>query len=470
MIPICVDLDGTLIRSDILMEAILLLIRKNPLYFFMLPLWLLRGKAFLKSQVAQRTHINARSLPYHQELLFWLSAEKAKGRPLWLATASNRIHGEAVAEHLGIFDGVSSSSDRLNLSGPRKAADLVDRFGVQGFDYCGNSHADLAIWHQARKSILVNANRALEHRVNALGNLEKVFISKKNTLYAMLKAIRPYQWTKNLLLFLPMIAAQKVSEGVTVVQMVVAFFSFSLCASSVYLLNDLFDLEADREHPLKRKRPFASGALPVVQGFWLTPLFIGCALIFSMLLPVRFSVALLLYYSLTLAYSFKLKRIVIIDIMMLALLYTVRIVAGAVAFKVPLSFWILLFSVFLFLSLALIKRYAELETLRRKGKLTASGRGYHVEDLAMLQSFGTSAGYMSVLVLGLYINSPAVESLYRYPERIWLICMLLLYWLSRAWMKAHRGKMHEDPLVFALRDKVSWAVGGASLLVFWMAR
>jgi len=467
--PLCVDLDGTLIHSDILLESLVCLLRKNPLYLFLFPFWLMKGKASFKAKIACRTHLKMDSLPYYQEFLSWLISEKEKGRDLWLATASHRIQADAVADHLGIFEGVLASSDRINLSGARKAMELVKRFGEEGFDYCGNDRVDLAIWRHARNAIVVNGDQWIKRKLSTLGKLHKDFPSSASRLKSIIMAARPHQWTKNILLFVPLIAAHKFDLKIWLNHGVPAFAAFSFCASSVYLLNDMVDLEADREHPLKRHRPFASGALSLIYGFWAVPILILFAMLSAISLPRQFTFFLAGYLGLTLVYSLFLKRMEIIDVMALAMLYTIRIVAGAAAVSVPLSFWLLLFSVFLFLSLALVKRYAELQTLRENGKLAAAGRGYHVEDLSMLLGFGASAGYMSVLVLGLYINSPVVESLYRYPMAIWMICILLLFWINRIWMKAHRGLMHDDPLIFSLKDSMSWGIGILSLISFWMA-
>ncbi len=457
-VPLCVDLDGTLVRTDLLLESLLVLARRSPLLLFLVPLWLLRGRAVLKEEIARRVTVDPAVLPYAGEFLAWLQAQRAQGRALWLCTASNHRLAEPVAEHLGIFAGVLASDATLNLSGERKGAVLVERFGAQGFDYCGDRAADLPVWRRARAGIVCGVAR-LALRAAEVTTVERSFPSRAGTLRPLVKALRPHQWAKNVLVFLPLLGAHRFGDRGRALATVLAFAAFGVCASSVYVLNDLLDLDADRRHPRKSRRPFASGDLSIRGGLLAFPaLLLGAALL-SAPLPGRFALTLAAYYGLTLAYSFRLKRILLLDTLTLAGLYTIRLVAGAAAAEVPLSFWLLLLSVFLFLSLALVKRYAELHALLGSGQLQSSGRGYRVEDLPLLQSLGAAAGYLSVLVLALYINHPEIEGLYRRPKAIWAICVLLLYWVSRVWVKAHRGEMHDDPVVFALRDRVSLGLG-----------
>lgn len=457
-VPLCVDLDGTLIHSDLLLESLLLLVKKNPLYLFAALLWVFRGKAYLKAEISRRVNLNPATLPYNKNFFDWISKQKESGRQVWLCTASNHRLANLVALHLGIFDGVISSSDSENLSGAAKAKRLTDRFGEGQFDYCGNHHVDISVWAVSRGAVLVNASAKLAARAKHIAQVLAFFPGNKRYLQALLKALRVHQWAKNVLLLIPVAAAHKFEGLHSLTLLAIAFLAFSLCASSVYLLNDLLDLEVDRQHLSKKSRPFASGNLSLLVGIFLTPTLLLSAIALSLFLPREFSLVLLFYYTLTLAYSFWLKRIVLFDIVTLAGLYTIRIVAGAAAVNVPVSFWLLLFSVFLFLSLALLKRYAELDSIRRQSKPDASGRGYNVEDLPILHSLGTAAGYMCIVILALYINSPAVEMLYREPKYIWLLCIVLLYWVTRMWLMAYRGVMHDDPVLFALKDKTSLGI------------
>ncbi|MBC7701994.1 UbiA family prenyltransferase [Aquabacterium sp.] len=469
-IPLCVDLDGTLIHSDLLFESFLLLVKQNPLYLFLVPLWLLGGKAKLKAEIARRVQLNGAALPYSESFVDWLKAQKSQGREIWLCTASDQRMAQAVAHHVGLFDGVLASDGQTNLSGSNKAQQLVQRFGERGFDYCGNHHVDLKVWQHARAAIVVNAKPGLEASARACTQVDAVFQPPKSGIKVALKALRVHQWAKNALIFVPLAAAHRLQDMPTLVAGLVAFVAFSLCASSVYLLNDMLDLEAARQHPRKCKRPFAAGTLSLLFGLVAAPVLLLISLALALaLLPLKFLAVLGAYYLVTLAYSFGLKRLVMIDVLTLAGLYTVRIVAGAAATGIPLSFWLLLFAIFIFLSLAIVKRYAELLAMRKQGQLKASGRGYQVEDLALLQSLGSSSGYISILVLALYVNSPDIAVLYGHPKVVWMLCPIMLYWVSRVWMQTHRGHMHDDPLVFALKDRVSLLTGAAAAAVLWLA-
>jgi 4-hydroxybenzoate polyprenyltransferase len=458
-IPLCVDLDGTLICGDLLLESTLLLIKRNPLYVFLIPWWLLHGKARLKAEIAKRVTLNPAALPYNEPFFTWIAAQKVNGRPLWLCTASNHRLAESVASHLGIFDGVISSSDTENMSGRNKAMRLVQKFGARRFDYCGNDPMDLDVWRVSQGAIIVNGSPDLEAQAKSHTKILFSFPKRSRLVRAAMKALRPHQWAKNMLLFIPLAAAHQVGDLDMFLNACLAFVAFGLCASSVYLLNDMLDLEADRQHLRKKHRPFAAGDLSLLFGFILVPSLFAAAVAVALELPHDFLVVLLCYYALTLAYSFGLKCVELVDTIMLAALYTIRIVAGAAAVGVPLTFWLLLFSVFLFLSLALVKRYAELDLMLRQGKGKAAGRGYLVEDLSILNSLGSASGYICIIILALYINSPDVEALYNHPQLLWLLCILLLYWISHVWLKAHRGAMHDDPLVFALKDRTSVVVG-----------
>jgi 4-hydroxybenzoate polyprenyltransferase/phosphoserine phosphatase len=458
-VPLCVDLDGTLILSDLLLESMLLLIKRNPLYLLRIPFWLLRGKAALKAEIAARVSVNPAALPYNRELIEWLRSELGAGRRLWLCTAANERLAQDVAGHLGFFEGVIASDRSTNVAGARKASRLVERFGERGFDYCGNERRDLAIWRHANGAIVIRGGASLEREAAQNAPVLRSFPSRVKGLRALVRALRPHQWAKNALILVPLLAAHIAGHPRALTAGLLAVVAFCLCASSVYILNDLLDLEADRAHQRKSKRPFAAGDLSILVGLSLAPMLLILAALIALFLPAKFQLVFASYYLLTLAYSFALKGRVLIDAMTLAGLYTLRIIAGAAAVAVALSFWLLLFSIFLFLSLAFVKRFAELDSLRRQQRLRAEGRGYHVEDLPLLQSLGIASGYLSVLVLALYINSPAIEGLYRRPKFVWMLCVLMLYWISRVWMKAQRGSMHDDPVVFALKDRVSLVVG-----------
>lgn len=459
-----VDLDGTLIHTDMLHESALKLFRDRPLDTLRIPLWLSRGKAVLKEQLASRTHVDPKTLPYNTALLSWLKGQKSEGRRLVLCTASDRSIADGIARHLDLFDEVMASDGTLNLAGPRKAQALVARFGDKGFDYAGNSEADLAVWAHARQAIVVEAPAGLVQKAAAVSTVSQVFERRPTGPSAWRRVLRVHQWLKNLLLFVPLIAAHDVYNLEAWGALVLAFFSFSLCASSVYIANDLMDLESDRLHPRKRLRPFASGLVPAWQGVLLAPFLLLASLGLGLMVGTMFLSWLLFYFSLTCAYSWMLKRLLLVDCLTLAMLYTLRIVSGAAAINQNLSFWLLAFSVFLFLSLAFVKRYAELQVHKRaSGKV--HGRGYQVADAPIIQAMGIVAGYASVLVLALYVNSDAVITLYDHPKMIWGAVPVMLFWISWMWMHAHRGEMHDDPLVFAVKDRTSQMAALAFALV-----
>ena len=455
-IPLCVDLDGTLLRSDLLLESALALLRRNPLYAFCFLVWLGRGKANLKRQIAQRAQPDIGTLPYDQRVLDWLRASTQRRRIL--CTAADARLAQAVADHVGGFDEILASDGERNLAGRGKADILLARYGERGFDYAGNAAADLHVWRHARRAIVVNARPGLEARARAACEVERVFEPDGARWRTWLVALRLHQWPKNLLVFVPLLAAHRLLDPAAVLNSVIAFFAFCLCASAAYVLNDLLDLDADRRHPRKRLRPFAAGRLPIGAGLAAAPLLTLAAFAVASLLPARFLPVLLAYGVTTLTYSLLLKRIAMLDVVTLAALYTIRIIGGAVAIPVPASFWLLTFSMFLFLSLAMVKRYAEVQRVAATAQTHVAGRGYHVGDLALIQSLGVGSGLLSVLVLAFYIDSTASEALYRRYHLLWLLTPLLLYWISRVWLLARRGRMHDDPVVFALTDKVSLGV------------
>jgi 4-hydroxybenzoate polyprenyltransferase len=470
--PLVIDLDGTLLHSDLLIESGLAHIRGKPFQALHPLLWLIQGKARLKEKLAHSAKIDVSTLPYNDQVLSLITEERAKGRSLILATASHKIYAAQIAEHLGLFDRVLATEGRTNLSAENKRDLLVAEFGESGFDYMGNSHDDLPVWKSARHAFIVNPEKGLETKAQKLGNVEAVITTPSaNRFRLWAKELRFHQWLKNLLIFVPLLASHELSQVNLVVNGLLAFLFFGMCASSVYLLNDLLDLADDRHHSSKRHRPFASGSLSVKSGLLAFPILLAAAFAGSIwLLPWQFGAALASYYLLTLAYSVALKRLMMVDVIALGMLYTLRIIAGTFAFGVSLTFWMLAFSMFIFLSLALVKRYAELREAKLRGKTEKTrGRGYYPDDLEMIASLGGASGYLSVMVLALYIQEPKTVALYRHPELIWLSCPLLLFWISRTWMLTHRGHMHDDPVVFAIKDRVSLTVGLLFAATFWFA-
>lgn len=463
--PLVVDLDGTLLRTDMLHESTIRVARERPLTLLQIPGWLAQGKALLKAQLAQRVELDVSQLPFHGEFLAWLRAQHAAGRQLVLCTASDERYANAVAQHLGIFKDVLASDGRTNLSGTRKAQALVDRYGVGGFDYAGNHASDLAVWQHAQRAVVVNAPPQLVKRAARRAPVERVFERAALSLATLGRMLRVHQWMKNLLLFIPLLGAHAFNDIERWGDTVLAFLAFSLCASAVYIGNDLLDLESDRLHPRKRFRPFASGEAPILWGVLFAPLLLAVSIVLGMVVGPAFTAALAVYFLITAAYSLGLKRIILLDCIVLALLYTLRIIAGTAAAHVEMSFWLLAFSVFLFLSLAFVKRYAELHVQQATGLEKAHGRGYVTSDSGLVQTMGITAGYGAALVLALYLHSDEVLRLYETPAFIWGAIPALLFWISWMWLQAHRGNMHDDPVVFALKDKASLAAGAVFVAV-----
>lgn len=459
-LPLVVDLDGTLIRTDTLHEQALVLAKTQPFKTLLLPAWLVAGKAHLKQQLARQVSLDPTTLPYNEPLLDWLQSERQAGRRLVLCTAADARTAQAIAQHLGIFDEIMASDGKTNLGAARKAASLRQRFGHQGFDYVGNSRDDLPVWQAARQAIVVNAPASVLKAAQEHGNVGHVMPNRAPTLRDIARMMRLHQWLKNLLLFVPLLAAHQFTQGAAWGHVLLAFFSFSLCASAVYISNDLLDLASDRLHPRKRRRPFASGAVPVAWGVVISPLLALASMALALAVGTHFLAWLAVYFALTCWYSVTLKRLVLLDCMTLACLYTLRIIAGGAASALPLSPWLLAVSGFVFLSLSFLKRHTELRPLVERGETAAAhGRGYIAQDAALVQMFGVAAGYASAVVLALYLHGNTVQALYRQPHAILVTVGVLVYWISWMWLQSHRGEMHDDPVVFAVKDKISLACG-----------
>ncbi len=479
-VPLCVDLDGTLVKSDTLIDSTLALARQHPAQLLKLPAWLGEGKAALKRHITSSVELDVEHLPYNQQLLEFLREEHAGGRMIYLATAADYALAQRVADHLGLFAGVFASDGSTNLAGSNKLAAFRDRFG-DNFCYIGNARPDLPLLCACLQPMVANPTRGLSSSLRSANvTLHRTFTETTATHKAWLKAIRLHQWAKNVLLFLPLLLAHSRSLGL-LAGATVAFLSFGLCASATYIINDLLDIEADRIHPRKRRRPFASGDLSALQGVAVVLLFfllaLGLALAVPRVIaavspalalahPFKFVEWLGIYTVTTLAYSLRLKRALLIDVIVLSGLYTIRILAGSAATGVSVSTWLAGFSIFFFLSLAFVKRFAELENLRARGGVTSKGRGYHIDDIEQLRSFGSASAYASVVVFTLYIsNLSNATELYGHVNRLWLLVPVLLLWLSRLWLLASRGQLDEDPVVYAITDKRSLALGVVVLVI-----
>jgi 4-hydroxybenzoate polyprenyltransferase/phosphoserine phosphatase len=467
--PLCVDLDGTLVKSDTFVDSLMVLARRQPLAFLRTPAWALQGKAHFKSQVASRVALDVAHLPYNRPLLDYLKDERAAGRRLYLVTGADRVLAQSVAAHLGIFDEVMASDGAVNLTGHNKLQHLQQRFASDGFDYIGNALPDLPLLTSAQRAMVANPDIRLKSALKGRNiEVSKNFLDRSRAPAALAKALRVHQWAKNLLVFLPLLLAHTIRLGL-VLTTVAAFFCFSFLASATYILNDLLDLEADRVHLNKRQRAFAAGDLSVATGLAISVLLAAVAFTMAAYLPPKFLVFLLFYLVTTMVYSLVFKRIVLVDVIILAGLYTVRMVAGAAATQTTISPWLAAFSIFFFLSLAMVKRFSELQNLQSHHMNPASGRGYLLSDIEQLRSFGTSSAYASIVIFTLYINGRDVTALYHHPNRMWLITPLMILWVSRVWLLASRGLLDEDPVIFALKDRMSLLLGLGVALVAYSA-
>ena len=467
-IPLVVDLDGTLLRTDLLLEATLRLIKQKPWLALLLPIWLLKGRAYLKSRIFHMVEIDVSLLPLHGELLTWLREEKSRGRRLILATGSDYQKACSVAEPLGLFDLVLGSNGERNLTAGKKLRLLVETCGDQ-FDYVGNSSSDLEIWRSCRHAVLVNAPTRVERSARRSAHVIQVFPAALSSIRGALQATRCHHWVKNLLLFVPAITSHTIFDETIAEKSSLAFLSFSLCASAAYIVNDLLDLEEDRRHEIKKHRPFASGQISIGSGMLLA---LACLLIgagIAGFLPRGFLTVLVIYFVLTCLYSFFLKRLLLVHVLTLALLYTLRIVAGSQATGIVLSLWLLSFAFFLFLSLAFLKRASDLVQHRAQDRDVVPGRGYTTTDLEAVSIAGMCSGFLSSLVLTLYINSDSVQLLYRRPALLWGLQPILLYYVTRLWIICQRGELIDDPIEHTAREPSTYGAALLAVLVLLAA-
>jgi 4-hydroxybenzoate polyprenyltransferase/phosphoserine phosphatase len=463
--PLCVDLDGTLVKSDTLVDSLLLLVRTHPLRALCAPLWLKGGKAALKARVCEQVQLDVAHLPYNRKLLEYLEEQHGEGRKLYLTTGADTSLAHRIAEHLGIFEEVLASDGTTNLTGNHKLESLKRRFPHEGFDYIGNASPDVPLLQQAGEAMVANPSLSLRAMLKSRKiNVSREFDDGISPLKVFLKTIRLHQWAKNILIFVPLLLAHALKLPL-IFNALVAFLCFSLCASATYIVNDLLDIEADRRHPKKRYRPFAAGNLPVAAGVGIIVLFLALAFTGALFLPRAFLVWLLLYLVTTLSYSLYLKRVVLIDVILLSGLYTLRLLAGGAAASVEFSPWLAAFSIFLFLSLAMVKRFSELQNIRARGNTLSNGRGYLLSDIEQIRSFGTASAYASVVVFAFYIYGSGAAGLYHHPSRMWLMTPFLILWLSRVWLLASRGELDEDPVIFAVTDRMSLLIGVAIALI-----
>jgi len=470
--PLFVDLDGTVLRSDLLFESVLWLLRHKPWVLLLAPFWLMRGRARLKFEVANRAQPIIESQPRNPEFDAFLRGEAERGRDLILISASDERLTRLVANHVGHFVDAIGSDESTNLKGHNKLIRIRHLCGDSAFAYAGDSAADLVIWQHAEQRITVNASKEIRTQ---LANHQPVsretlhFDIPGSSLRAFWRALRPHQWLKNSLLFLPLLLSHQADDLPLLFAACVGFISFSLCASSVYLLNDMLDLESDRQHVSKHKRPFASGDLSLRFGFVAAPLLLLASFAIAASLPASFMLVLTAYWITTLLYSLYIKSYFLLDAVVLAGLFTLRIVAGSAAIGVVTTDWLLAFSLFLFFGLALVKRHAELMNLQKAGKLASAGRGYNVRHLALIRRLGSAANLAAIAVFAVYALAPSTTQLYSQPLILLGVCPPMIYLVLRLWRIARAGQLQEDPVRFAMQDLRSQLLLGACALIIWLA-
>lgn len=469
-VPLVVDLDGTLLRTDLLYEKFALLLFSKPWILALIPFWLLRGKAALKREFSRRVDLDVETLPVNEELLAWLRAEKARGRTLALVSASDDEIVRRVAARFGdLFDIVQGSDGASNLAGHRKLDALKEKFG-SNFTYAGDESRDIVIWEYCRSAVLAGRGCRLRGRLSPAVTVAGAFATPEVTLKTWVREFRVQQWAKNALLFVPLLLSGEFLDLDLLGRVVLGFFTFSVLASASYLFNDLVDLRADRLHRSKSRRPLASGVLSLRAALMALPVMALIVAVLLSLLPLEFTAVALVYLGVTLAYSYVLKRAPILDLLALGFLFTVRILAGIAASETSISPWLLVFSMFFFFSLATVKRYSECRVMAAEGRSQLTGRGYHAADANMLMALGIASGFCSILIFFLFLIDPlSPVSAYSRPELLWFICAVLAYWLGRAWLFAGRGEMHDDVVVFALKDRVSLALGALCALLGLLA-
>ena len=470
-LPLCVDLDGTLIRTDSLVESALELVRQRPLSALLAPFWLLKGKAGFKAEIASRITLSPETLPYRESLVKWLQ-EQARVRKVYLTTAAHSSIADAVASYLGCFADVIATRS-VNLSAHNKAQALVKKFGDRQFDYVGNSKDDLPVWQKARHAIVAGASGSLVGRVSKERPVARAFDTegpdRPAVMLSLLRAFRLHHWVKNLLVFLVPVAAHRILDDTVLASSLLAFLAFGLAASGTYVINDLLDLAADRAHPRKKLRPFAAGDVPLTVGLLVGPALLALAIVVGLTVGSDLALLLATYVATTLLYSTWLKRLVFVDVVMLAGFYALRVVAGAAATQIGLSFWLLAVCAYGFLSLALLKRYIEILSLYGRQFDSAPARGYKAGDRAVVLALGVGTGLLCSLVMALYIDSPASRLYYAHPDFLWMLVVLVIMGTGRLWLIAGRGEMHDDPLLFVTRDPASLGFVVAATLAVMLA-
>jgi 4-hydroxybenzoate polyprenyltransferase len=464
-IPLVLDLDGTVVRGNLLVETALAFVRKHPLQIFMLLVWLLRGRAALKQQLAMRAEVDVEALPLNHDMIAYAAEQAGKGRQIFIATAADRAIADKVAQRIPFVSGVIASNGQVNLKGAAKAQALRERFPA-GFDYAGDARADFPVWKAAHSAVVVEASAAVVTKASRIADVTRVF-PRQPLWKSLIRSLRPHQWAKNALVFVPLVLSGKLSDPAALAATGIAFMAMNIVASATYLINDLVDLSDDRRHWSKRERPLASGRLPLMAGLAMVPLGLAAGFGLAALSGGTVVAGLLLYVACTLAYSLGIKRLPILDGFMLAWLFTVRLGVGILASGAAPSPWLLVFSMFLFASLSFAKRHTEVATVLERGGTDVRGRGYRTVDLPLILAIGVATGMCAVLILVLYIIDDAFrQSFYGNAAWLWGFPAVLFLFISRVWLVCQRGQMDDDPVAFAVKDRPSLALAGILTLCF----
>ncbi len=469
--PLFVDLDGTLIKTNTLHESILALARTAPQYLLLLPFWLMRGQAYLWHRLSQFVSLNVALLPYRPEVIEYLKREKRAGREITLISGAHHTLVERVARHLNLFDHFQGSDEMAHLIGEKKLSVIVHLNEKKSFDYIGDSRADLPIWKESQRAVIAGSNMFLVAQLKrSADNYDRIISLDRPRVRSLFKAMRVHQWAKNLLLFAAIFLGHRFNNLTLVFNVLQGFIAFSLCGSAVYILNDLLDLEADRLHARKRERPFAAGDISPVTGVLISAVLLLGAFAIAFPLSLSFAATLGAYFALTLLYSFYIKEILLLDVFLLASLYTIRVWAGGICANIGISHWAIAFFMCLFLSLALAKRYSELiaSADSHEDKIL-NRRGYQLSDIPFVLGYGCGSSLMSVLVIAIYLNSPDVSVHYRRSSMLWFVCPTLAYWSGRLWILAARGELDEDPVLFAIKDKTTYLLGAIIVMIVLLA-
>jgi 4-hydroxybenzoate polyprenyltransferase len=466
---LCVDLDGAYLRTDTLYESLLVAIKARPDVLLHVPLWLVKGRIRLKQRLTARTRdlFQLSAWPRQPEVAELIETARGAGKRVELISAADHSMLER-QEHLQEgFDAVLGSAEGVNLKGEAKA-ELLRKRHPDGFAYIGNSAADLPVWRAAKERFAVNLPEGVRRQSEREGLGIVELARAKPPLPALARSMRPHQWLKNLLVFVPFaLSLPQLGLG-DVERALLGFLCLCFLTSGTYLINDMLDVEADRRHPRKRNRPIANGDLPLPIAALASLALIASALTVASFLSWPFLSVLLAYLALTLAYSFKLKRMGLIDVLVIAILFTLRIAAGMALQNQPVSHWLLMFSIFFFTSLAFMKREVELNVMNRGGKRFLDGRGYEMDDRIFILSCGLSSGMGSLVVFALFVSSVTEQEVaaYGFPILLWGVMALLSYWVLRMWLLTIRGLMDDDPILYAVRDRTSLLIGGLAALLF----